>query len=378
MKKRHSSAIKFLAGTLAAAVLSCMVSVSMVKPQKIQAADDSTATPTASINVSSLTLPIKSSFGISVTVSDGSTPTWTWSSGDEEVAKVKTKEGAIGAESATAIVTAAEEVKLVSGSAVEMRTRIVATATIDGKTVTASCPVTVNPRITSPVSTPNTSPAPSTPATPTQPSTDPTNPSTPTEPTNPSTPTTPTEPDTPDMPAPGQDNPPVAPNPGPVETVPPANTVVLGVTINDDGTVVDAKGALVRNAIVDENGTKYITNGSGEKIVNKIVTAKDGTMYGTLADGRVAWSATFILGGKKYFAAADGSIAVKKFSTTPYDHRVYSRANGTLVQNKLFKVNGKRYYARKSGALVQSKWVKVGNQKYYCNAKGVITKSKKA
>ena len=368
MKKKRDSAIKFLAGTLAAAVLCCMVSVSMVKPEKVQAqaaeAPVQTEAPvTASMNVADLTLPLGSSFRLSASLSDpeqNENVTWTWESSNTMAATV----------ASDGTVTAAKDAEVVSRGAV--KTTISAKAS-SGQV--AYCPVTINPKITSPVSTPNT---PSTPTTPTQPSTDPTNPSTPgdtpTEPTNPSTPTTPTEPDTP---APGTDNPPVAPNPGPVETVPPADTVITGVVMQDDGTIVKQK-VLVTNAIVDIDGTKYITDGLGKKFVNKIVTTQSGTKYGTLADGRVAWSATFTLGGKKYFAGADGVIAVKKFSTTPYDHRVYSKADGTLVRNKLFKVNGKRYYASKSGALAHSKWVKVGNTKYYCNAKGVITKSKKA
>ncbi len=373
MKKKHDSAIKFLAGALAAVVLGCMVSVNLVKPQKVQADTtpvDTTSAPaatpvTASMNVADLTLPVGGEFTLQPWVSgDGITQPnasdWTWRSSNEAVATVNSK----GEVTAVA--------HIVSGGAVQSA-MISASATVNETTVIAYCPVIVNPKISSPVSTPNTPPT--TPTTPSQPTT----PDTPTQPTEPVTPSEPTqpEPDKPDTPAPGPDTPPVTPDPAPVETAPPADTVITGVIIQDDGTVIKNK-VLVTNAIVDDNGTKYITDGAGKKIVNKVVTTQNGTMYGTLADGRVAWSATFVLGGKKYYAAEDGVIEVKKFSTTPYDHKVYSKADGTLVRNKVFKVNGKRYYARKSGAIVQGKWVKVGNKKYYCNKNGVITKSKKA
>ena len=367
MKKKHDSAIKFLAGALAAVVLGCMVSVNLVKPQKVQADTtpvDTTSTPapgTISMSVADLTLPVDGKFTLQAWTTGGTgEPTITWGSSNQAVATVKDGE-----------VTAVAHI--VSGGAVQS-TMITAQAKwTDGSQATASCLVIVNPKISSPVSTTNTPPT--TPTTPSQPTT----PDTPTQPTEPVTPSEPTqpEPDKPDTPAPGPDTPPVTPDPAPVETAPPADTVITGVIIQDDGTVIKNK-VLVTNAIVDDNGTKYITDGAGKKIVNKVVTTQNGTMYGTLADGRVAWSATFVLGGKKYYAAEDGVIAVKKFSTTPYDHKVYSKADGTLVSNKVFKVNGKRYYARKSGAIVQGKWVKVGNKKYYCNKNGVITKSKKA
>lgn len=368
MKKRYHSAIKFLAGTLAAAVLCCMVSVSMVKPQKVQAVDATTTTagntatkPTISLTVGSISLPVGSSFKVGAIVTpDDATVEWKIDTNNAKlfrsVGPETGKEFTIQATTDASVVTGgAIANKLTSGT-------LIATATKDGKTTTASCFVTVTPKLSSIVTTPGT---PSTPVTPT--------PSTPTPTPTPSTePVTPTTTPTP-TPTPSEpDNP---PTPGEA-TAPPENTVVTGVTIQDDTVMKD--GQIVSNAIVqDANGTKYITDGAGKKITNQIVTAKDGTMYGTSDDGSVPVSDTFYLDGKKYLANADGSIVVSKFGTTPRGNKVYASTDGSLVQKQLFKVNGKRYYAKKSGCIVRNKWVRVGTKKYYCNAKGVITKTRK-
>lgn len=358
MKKRYHSAIKFLAGTLAAAVLCCMVSISTVKPQKVQAADPATTTtestdntlPTFSLSSSSVTLPVGSSFQVSALI-NGGTVNWTMTPDRTDIFEKTSDTG-----QSFNIKVKKEAADIVTGSGIITTL----TATVEGTGAIGRCTVTVNPSISGPIATPGT---PSTPVTPT-PSTPTPTPTPPTEPVTPTpTPTpTPSEPDNP--PTPGE------------ATAPPENTVVAGVTIQDDTVMKD--GQIVSNAIVqDANGTKYITDGAGKKIANQIVTAKDGTMYGTSADGSVPVSDTFYLDGKKYLANADGSIVVSKFGTTPRGNKVYASADGSLVQKQLFKVDGKRYYAKKSGCVVRNKWVRVGTKKYYCNANGVITKTKK-
>lgn len=359
MKKRYHSAIKFLAGALAAAVLCCMVSVSAVRPQKVQAADPTPSptpaapspesTPTLLLTTSSVTLPVGGSFEVRAIINDGHTVNW--SLPDNELF-----ENTIDRGPSFKIVVKKNAADVVSRGAI---TRTL-TATVEGTGAIGRCTVTVNPSISGPIATPGT---PSTPVTPT-PSTPTPTPTPSTEPVTPTpTPTpTPSEPDNP--PTPGE------------ATAPPENTVVTGVTIQDDTVMKD--GQIVSNAIVqDANGTKYITDGAGKKIANQIVTAKDGTMFGTSDDGSVPVSDTFYLDGKKYLANADGSIVVSKFGTTPRGNKVYASADGSLVQKQLFKVNGKRYYAKKSGCIVRNKWVRVGTKKYYCNSKGVITKTKK-
>lgn len=358
MKKRYHSAIKFLAGTLAAAVLCCMVSVSAVKPQKVQAADPAPSptpvapspesTSTFLLTTSDVTLPVGGSFQVRA-ITNG-TVEWDLRCSDDQLFKDSKASG----NSFNIVVN--KDADVVSSGAI--KSGILRATTVDG--ATATCSITVNPKISSPIATPGT---PSTPVTPT-PST-PTPTPTPTPSTEPVTPTptpTPSEPDNP--PTPGE------------ATAPPENTVITGVTIQDDTVMKD--GQIVSNAIVqDANGTKYITDGAGKKITNQIVTAKDGTMYGTSDDGSVPVSDTFYLDGKKYLANADGSIVVSKFGTTPRGNKVYASADGSLVQKQLFKVDGKRYYAKKSGCVVRNKWVRVGTKKYYCNANGVITKTKK-
>lgn len=354
MKKRYHSAIKFLAGALAAAVLCCMVSVSTVKPQKVQAADPGPtasspeSTSTLSLTTSSVTLPVGGSFQVRAVTNVA--VTWELQCGDDQLFKDSKASG----NSYNIVVN--KDADVVSRGAIKSGT--LKATTVDG--ATATCSITVNPRISSPITTPGT---PSTPVTPT-PSTPTPTPTPSTEPVTPTpTPTpTPSEPDNP--PAPGE------------ATAPPENTVVAGVTIQDDTVMKD--GQIVPNAIVqDTSGTKYITDGAGKKITNQIVTAKDGTMYGTSANGSVPVSDTFYLDGKKYLANADGSIVASKFGTTPRGNKVYASADGSLVQKQLFKVNGKRYYAKKSGCVVRNKWVRVGTKKYYCSANGVITKTKK-
>lgn len=355
MKKWYHSAMKLLAGALAAVVLVCMVSVSLIRPQEVQA--ETTSNPTISLSVGSLTLPVGSSFTIQAIVSDGATVEWELTSTNSKLFRNPlTQQG-----KTEFTVQATDDASVVTGGAIVNGT-LTAKAMKDGaEPAIARCSITVTPKLSGIVTTPGT---PTTPTTPTQP----TEPTTPTDPTEPTTPTEPTEPPV----SPEPDNP---STPGET-TAPPENTVITGVIIQNDGTVIKEK-VLVPNAIVqDASGTKYITDGAGRKITNQIVTAKDGTMYGTSADGSVPVGVTFKLDDKKYLADADGAILVSKFGTTPLGNKVYASEDGSLVQKQLFKVDGKRYYAKRSGCVVRNKWVKVGKKKYYCSANGVITKTK--
>lgn len=365
MKKKYHSAMKLLAGALAAVVLVCMVSVSLIRPQEVQAA--AADTPTISLSVGSLTLPVGSSFTIQaivVTPSGESVNTVEWTLGSTNT-KLFRNAGTYSGKDTQFTVQATDDASVVTGGAIKQGSLTAKVTTTNNKIATAMCNITVTPKLSGIVTTPGT---PSTPTTPTQP----TEPTTPTEPTGPDTPTEPTTPTEPPV-SPEPDNP---STPGET-TAPPENTVITGVIIQNDGTVIKEK-VLVMNAIVqDASGTKYITNGTGRKITNQIVTAKDGTMYGTLADGSVPVSETFKLDGKKYLADENGAILVSKFGTTPLGNKVYASEDGSLVQKQLFKVDGKRYYAKRSGCVVRNKWVKVGKKKYYCSANGVITKTKK-
>lgn len=156
------------------------------------------------------------------------------------------------------------------------------------------------------------------------------------------------------------------------------NTVITDVALNADGAFVNTAGEIVKNAIVQTaEGTKYITDNAGKKITETVVTTADGTMYCTLFDGAVAVNKTVSLGGRKYFAKADGAVAKNEFCTTSFGNTVYANEDGTLVVNKTFTVNGKKYFAKKSGAIAKSAFCTTAHgNTVYANKNGTLAVNK--
>lgn len=123
----------------------------------------------------------------------------------------------------------------------------------------------------------------------------------------------------------------------------------------------------------------YYIDEDGILTINEWVNF-DNEYYYFGKNGKMYRNGIYSIYGDKYLFESDGTMVYSSGGTNFYDFRnkTYAvRTDGTLVTNKIGKINGKKYYFSSNGVMQTNKIITIENQKYYFSNSGKLLTNKK-
>ncbi|MBQ2972497.1 MAG: phosphodiester glycosidase family protein [Ruminococcus sp.] len=130
----------------------------------------------------------------------------------------------------------------------------------------------------------------------------------------------------------------------------------------------------------------YYFDETGKMIRNAVYTLDDGSMIYLGANGQPTAAGLIEVDGKIYYARTEGYIVtgdynVGKWSTVELEaqfpaNKYMFRADGTMIYNCVYNIDGTDYYVNPQGQIVSAGLVEIDGEYYYARTNGVIAKDR--